>query len=182
MITKRQIVDDLQYLALRSSPKIYRLGVNPGIRYITPTILSDLSMCYHLNDLLLSFPFKPFTFDALSKAINMRFLRCLRTSKCANGVRKSTTNISTVRKLHSTAARHTDGVYNALTEMRVRTPWIEALRRKEEATKNGKSGSNEPATPSDRDLTPKKMSDSYHRVVSMSPDPNLSARLIIDQI
>lgn len=55
-----------------------------------------------------------------------------------------------------------DGVYNELTEMRVRTPWIEALRKQKE---QGVELSRKSNTPADRDLTPRKMSDSFHRVV-----------------
>ncbi|KAI4234753.1 MAG: hypothetical protein LQ349_003594, partial [Xanthoria aureola] len=59
-----------------------------------------------------------------------------------------------------------------LTEMRVRTPWIEALRKKEEEGIDPTQRSNTPATPSDRDLAPKRMSDSYHRVViPLAQDP-----------
>lgn len=71
-----------------------------------------------------------------------------------------------LRKLHATAIRNTDGVFNALTEMRVNTPWIEALRKQQQNGIDPRGKSDKPATPPDRDLTPKKMSDSYHRVVS----------------
>lgn len=56
----------------------------------------------------------------------------------------------------------TDGVYRDLTNMRVRTPWIQALResKKEAATMPGK-----PAKPASRDLKAKRMADSFHRVV-----------------
>lgn len=53
--------------------------------------------------------------------------------------------------------------------MRVRTPWVEALRKKREEGIDPTKKSNTPATPPDRDLKPKKMSDSFHRVVSMAP-------------
>lgn len=49
--------------------------------------------------------------------------------------------------------------------MRVRTPWIEALRKQREEGSDPTRTSSKPATPPDRDLTPKKMSDSFHRVV-----------------
>ena len=52
--------------------------------------------------------------------------------------------------------------------MRVRTPWVEALRRKREEGIDPTEKSNTPATPPDRDLKPKKMSDSFHRVVFMA--------------
>ena len=49
--------------------------------------------------------------------------------------------------------------------MRVRTPWIEALRKQREEGSDPTEISSTPATPPNRDLTPKKMSDSFHRVV-----------------
>jgi len=49
--------------------------------------------------------------------------------------------------------------------MRVRTPWVEALRKQREEGIDPTKKSSTPATPSDRDLKPKKMSDSFHRVV-----------------
>ncbi|KAL9606850.1 MAG: hypothetical protein Q9204_009442, partial [Flavoplaca sp. TL-2023a] len=68
------------------------------------------------------------------------------------------------RQLHPSPTWQTDGVFKELTEMRVRTPWIEALRKKEEEGIDPTQRSSTPATPSNRDLTPKRMSDSYHRV------------------
>ncbi|KAL8681704.1 MAG: hypothetical protein Q9186_002221 [Xanthomendoza sp. 1 TL-2023] len=76
------------------------------------------------------------------------------------------------RPLHVSPRWQTDGVFKELTEMRVRTPWIEALRKKEEDGIDPTKKSSIPATPSDRDLTPKSMSDSYHRVViPLAQDP-----------
>ncbi|KAL8685727.1 MAG: hypothetical protein Q9218_007577, partial [Villophora microphyllina] len=76
------------------------------------------------------------------------------------------------RHLHVSPRTHTDGVFKELTEMRVRTPWIEALRKKQEEGIDPTKKSNQPATPSDRDLAPKRMSDSYHRVViPLAQDP-----------
>ncbi|KAI0017999.1 HotDog domain-containing protein [Xylariomycetidae sp. FL0641] len=75
------------------------------------------------------------------------------------------------RGLHSTAARHTDGVFRGLTDNRLPTPWIEALRMQQE----GKTTAADEANPQDRDLSPRKMSDSYHRVVlPLGQDPWLS--------
>ncbi|KAI9848219.1 MAG: hypothetical protein M1837_000893 [Sclerophora amabilis] len=65
------------------------------------------------------------------------------------------------RQLHGTAIQCTDGVYPALTEMRVKTPYIEALRHRRD--EKGTSHSEKP--PTDRDVSPKKMSQSFHRVV-----------------
>ncbi|KAL8733351.1 MAG: hypothetical protein Q9166_002175 [cf. Caloplaca sp. 2 TL-2023] len=76
------------------------------------------------------------------------------------------------RQLHVSPRRLTDGVFKELTEMRVRTPWIEALRKKEEEGIDPTQRSSTPATPADRDLAPKRMSDSYHRVViPLAQDP-----------
>ncbi|KAL8994243.1 MAG: hypothetical protein Q9169_005737 [Polycauliona sp. 2 TL-2023] len=78
----------------------------------------------------------------------------------------------TIRQLHLSPRCSTDGVFKELTEMRVRTPWIEALRKKEEDGIDPTQKSEIPATPSNRDLTPKRMSDSYHRVViPLAQDP-----------
>ena len=49
--------------------------------------------------------------------------------------------------------------------MRVRTPWIEALRKQREEGSDPTKISSTPVIPLNRDLTPKKMSDSFHRVV-----------------
>lgn len=49
--------------------------------------------------------------------------------------------------------------------MRVRTPWIEALEKQRKEGFDPTKPPSTPATPPDRDLTPKKMSDSFHRVV-----------------
>ncbi|KAI4104086.1 MAG: hypothetical protein LQ339_003939 [Xanthoria mediterranea] len=76
------------------------------------------------------------------------------------------------RQLHLSPRWQTDGVFKELTEMRVRTPWIEALRKKEEEGIDPTQRSNTPATPPNRDLAPKSMSDSYHRVViPLAQDP-----------
>ena len=70
-----------------------------------------------------------------------------------------------LRRFHATPACRTDGVYRDLTNMRVRTPWVEALRKQKEEGYDPVKASSTPATPPNRDLTPKKMSDSFHRVV-----------------
>ncbi|KIW76171.1 hypothetical protein Z517_10917 [Fonsecaea pedrosoi CBS 271.37] len=73
------------------------------------------------------------------------------------------------RPFHSTVAARTDGVYKALTEMRVRTPWIKALRERKEAENNNQTPVVESAKV---DLTPKKMSDTYvSLVLPLSQDP-----------
>jgi acyl-coenzyme A thioesterase 9 len=54
-------------------------------------------------------------------------------------------------------------------------PWIEALRRKRDDEAKGKKDSDQPGTPKDRDLSPKRMSDSYYSVIlPLARDPWLS--------
>lgn len=69
-----------------------------------------------------------------------------------------------IRSFHSSTPRLTDGVFRALTEARVRTPWIEAFRKKQAEGSDPTKASDKPQVPADRDLTPKRMSDSYHSV------------------
>jgi acyl-coenzyme A thioesterase 9 len=78
---------------------------------------------------------------------------------------------SSLSRGFSTSNAHlTDGVFRGLTDNRLPTPWITALN----AQKEGRSPAPEEA-PKERDLTPKKMSDSYHRVVlPLAGDPWLS--------
>lgn len=72
------------------------------------------------------------------------------------------------RFLSSGQIRKTDGVYSALTEMRVKIPWVEVLKRKKEEG-SGKAQSPRISTElTGHDLTAKRMSDSYHRVVRRS--------------
>lgn len=60
--------------------------------------------------------------------------------------------------LNISPRRYAHGVFKGLTESRIVTPWIEALRKKqaEELAPPQPAG--------DRDMTPKKMGDSYHQV------------------
>ncbi|MCJ1431899.1 hypothetical protein MMC27_001255 [Xylographa pallens] len=56
--------------------------------------------------------------------------------------------------------------------MRVKTPYIEALKKQQEDGADTTKNSGEPSEPSERDLSPKKMSDSYHKVVlPLAQDP-----------
>lgn len=72
---------------------------------------------------------------------------------------------STRRQLGTTTARKTDGVYKALTAMRVRIPWIEALTKQREQEKWPAKQSSTPPESPNRNLLPKKMSESFHKVV-----------------
>lgn len=49
--------------------------------------------------------------------------------------------------------------------MRVKTPWIEALRKKQAEGFDPTKESTTSATPQDRDLSPKKMGDSHTSIV-----------------
>lgn len=75
------------------------------------------------------------------------------------------------RRLATTAPRTTDGVFRGLTDGRLPTPWIEAFRKQQA----DKTTTAREARPQERDLRPRKMSDSYHRVVlPLGQDPWLS--------
>jgi acyl-coenzyme A thioesterase 9 len=67
----------------------------------------------------------------------------------------------------------TDGVYSELTAMRTRTPFIEAFRKQQEernGAANAATGGIKTSRPEVKlDLSPKTMSESYHRVVSLAP-------------
>ncbi|KAI1104989.1 Thioesterase/thiol ester dehydrase-isomerase [Jackrogersella minutella] len=75
------------------------------------------------------------------------------------------------RCFHATPFRHTDGVFLGLADNRLPMPWIEAWRLQQE----GKNVASDEAQSQKRDLRPKKMNDSYHRVVlPLGRDPWLS--------
>src|ERR1700753_3311746 len=98
-----------------------------------------------------------------------QLFRCIRR----NTVASCRVVVSSSNQLFSTSApSRTDGVFRKLTEMRVPTPWIVALREKQRQEKehgNVGSGAGEASTGAgegqDHKLTPKKMSDSYVSVV-----------------
>lgn len=65
-------------------------------------------------------------------------------------------------------------MFRALTEQRVRTPWIEALRKKQNAEQTESAAPADVATePSaQRQLSPRPMSDSHHSVIlPLARDP-----------
>jgi acyl-coenzyme A thioesterase 9 len=71
------------------------------------------------------------------------------------------------RLISASASRHTDGVYSQITAMRTRTPFIEAFRKQQEEKDHASPKSSAaPEAGLKLDLSPKTMSDSYHRVVS----------------
>lgn len=56
--------------------------------------------------------------------------------------------------------------------MRVRTPWIEALRNQQAEGKQAVEPSGKPEVPKDRNMQAKHMNDSYHSVVlPLARDP-----------
>jgi acyl-coenzyme A thioesterase 9 len=77
--------------------------------------------------------------------------------------------LATRRGFSSSFSRRTDGVFRELTSMRVRTPWVKALREQQQG---GKQPIEKSEVPRNRDLPPKRMSDSYHSVVlPLARDP-----------
>ncbi|KAF1347805.1 HotDog domain-containing protein [Delphinella strobiligena] len=76
------------------------------------------------------------------------------------------------RWLSCSTRLQTDGVFRALTENRVQTPWIQALRKKQHDGHDPTKASGKAETPADRDLRPREMSDSYHSVIlPLAQDP-----------
>lgn len=69
-----------------------------------------------------------------------------------------------LRQFHVHSQLSTDGVFRALTDDRSSMPWIEALRSHENDSQRATTPQTGKAKPG-RNLTPKKMSDSFHRVV-----------------
>ncbi|SRR6266480_1201111 len=68
------------------------------------------------------------------------------------------------RQFSASSCRRTDGVFRDLTAARVAIPWVEALKKikSEEAEVKPLSS---PQVPVNGILSPKRMSDSYYRVV-----------------
>ncbi|KAJ1337755.1 acyl-coenzyme A thioesterase 9 [Microdochium nivale] len=76
------------------------------------------------------------------------------------------------RQFHASSQPRTDGVFRGLIDDRLPTPWIEAFKaQKEGRLPNG----HDDVVSGERDLSPKRMMDSYHRVVlPLGQDPWLS--------
>ena len=89
-------------------------------------------------------------------------LRCLLRAKPSRFLER--------RQLSVSAPRGTDGVFRELTDQRVQVPWVEAFRKREREGHDPTKASGKPQTPENRDLSAKKMSDSYHSVVRLSPE------------
>jgi acyl-coenzyme A thioesterase 9 len=81
-------------------------------------------------------------------------------------------SITSSRSFHCSEAKRTDGVFKELTSMRVRTPWVEALKQQQSGGKQSDEPSGKPEVPKERDLSAKHMDDSYHSVVlPLARDP-----------
>jgi acyl-coenzyme A thioesterase 9 len=89
-----------------------------------------------------------------------RVLKATRHPITLKGPQRQAVQVPKRRPFSTTPPRMTDGVYKAITDMRIRTPWIEALRKSRE----GSAGA-APAGPVRPDLAPKKMSDSFVKFV-----------------
>lgn len=112
-----------------------------------------------------------------SSPINMRsILRRLGRSTACNCTallpRRTSTALSTRCTFHTTSPRRTDGVFRELTAQRLQTPWIDALRKQQAEGKNAAQPSETPQVPKERNLEPKHMDDSFHKVVlPLARDP-----------
>ncbi len=91
-----------------------------------------------------------------------------RRSRSSHASRPQTARQATrpaARAFSATRARPTDGVFRGLSDTRLPIPWIEAFRLQQEGQKLEFAEAHH----QERDLTPKPMRDSYHRVVSDWP-------------
>lgn len=86
---------------------------------------------------------------------------------------------NTTRAFSMLHPRHYDGVYKELKSMKHQKPWLQALRERDEAIAAGAThdaaveavaapaGKEHPPLPSEEELHPKKMKDSYFELVSV---------------
>lgn len=91
---------------------------------------------------------------------------CLRALCKTEGIAERCQRQKAMRWLSTTSRRRTDGVFRELTDQRVQMPWVDAFRKQQKEGYDPAQTKGPPETPKDRDLTPKKMKDSYHSVVS----------------
>ena len=103
--------------------------------------------------------------QVMDQALSLRLLRAVLAIP-----NRSPLSSTTPRQLfHTPSCRQTDGVNAALTGMRVRTPWITALKRSRDT---GNQSAAAPTDPPKPDLTPKKMSDTFVKVIlPLGQDP-----------
>ncbi|OAK95868.1 Thioesterase/thiol ester dehydrase-isomerase [Phaeosphaeriaceae sp. SRC1lsM3a] len=108
---------------------------------------------------------RPSVRSVLKRSPNSSQLRCPRSPSLALSCHSS-------RAFHCSPSQRTDGVFKELTSMRVRTPWIEALRNQQAEGKQAVEPSGKPEVPKDRNMQAKHMNDSYHSVVlPLARDP-----------
>jgi acyl-coenzyme A thioesterase 9 len=81
------------------------------------------------------------------------------------GRRKGPRICQHARAFSISSQRQTDGVFRELTNQRVQKPWIEAFRDQQSQSHTASQPPTPPLSPKDRDLTPKRMKDSYYSVV-----------------
>lgn len=100
-----------------------------------------------------------------------------RTFHAAAALNSNTTSNQS-RWFRTTSPRATDGVFRGLTDDRLPTPWIEAFKMQQEGKSTSTPEGGEAGHQSgsqERHLSPRRMSDSYHRVVlPLGQDPWLS--------
>ncbi|KAK1078593.1 hypothetical protein LTR33_007106 [Friedmanniomyces endolithicus] len=97
---------------------------------------------------------------------------CMRQFLRSGRIQQATYRARRSRRFSVSAHSQTDGVFRDLTDQRVQTPWIEAFRQRQRKGQEAVQAKGVPQTPKDRDLSPKKMSDSYHSVIlPLAQDP-----------
>ena len=94
---------------------------------------------------------------------------CLLRSSWFHGSRGALITTSFRPAPSHTQRRYENSSAKGLTESRIKTPWIEALRKRQ------RDELEPPKSPGPRDMTPKQMSDSYHQVeLPLAREPWLS--------
>lgn len=145
-------------------PRALALRVGPGGPRKKPVshVIGPCTFTGHFFKSSSNSDYIPFPIMASASRLVARRFTTLASCRCAEPI-----PICSIgrRNFRSSASRRTDGVFRELTEQRVRKPWIEALRNKQNDGKDPTKPSSEEKTPNDRQLEPKRMSDSYHSVV-----------------
>lgn len=117
-------------------------------------------------------PVQPNTMAHLSRTTLHRLSRAAECSCARPFLARPSSVLGTNRAFRTTSSSRTDGVFRELTAQRLQTPWVEALRKQQEESKSGTEKPATPQVPKQRDLTPKRMDDSYHKVVlPLAQDP-----------
>lgn len=105
-----------------------------------------------------------------------RIVSTQRISRAAAALNSNSTSNHS-RWFRTTSPRATDGVFRGLTDNRLPTPWIEAFKMQQEgkSTSTSEGEARHQSGSQERHLSPRRMSDSYHRVVlPLGQDPWLS--------